>query len=48
MREGWACPRCHRVLSPDLHVCPCSPAGPSPAVTAYWRGRGVTVIYRTA
>ena len=24
MREGWKCPACHRINSPDLDACPCS------------------------
>ena len=33
MREGWKCPACHRINSPDLDSCPCSEGGASvPAV----------------
>jgi hypothetical protein len=29
MREGWKCPACSRILSPDVQVCPCSEGGAS-------------------
>ena len=32
MREGWKCPACSRINSPDLDWCPCS--GGSAGVTA--------------
>lgn len=32
MREGWKCPACQRINSPDLDACPCS--GGSAGVTA--------------
>ena len=27
MREGWRCPACKRINSPDLDGCPCSEGG---------------------
>jgi hypothetical protein len=27
MREGWKCPACSRINSPDVTVCPCSEGG---------------------
>jgi hypothetical protein len=33
MREGWKCPSCSRINSPDITVCPCSDGGAAiPAV----------------
>jgi hypothetical protein len=29
MREGWKCPACKRINSPDLSGCPCSEGGAS-------------------
>ena len=29
MREGWKCPACQRINSPDHNSCPCSEGGAS-------------------
>lgn len=34
MREGWTCPKCQRVHSPDVKSCGCSSASDRPNATA--------------
>ena len=40
MREGWKCPACKRINSPDLDNCPCSGGGASVRVTTVYPGTG--------